>query len=182
VVVTVILSVLGGALLWTLLEYLLHRFVFHEQVLGRGPASEHAQHHVRVSWFAPWSAKLRLAALILPVLSAAAWLAGGAAVGVPLISGTVASWLIYERLHRSIHVRAPRGPYGRWARRHHLHHHFRNPRANHGVTTPLWDRVFGTLEPCPKVTVPRRHVAKLPWLVDADGEIAARWRAEYAAR
>ncbi|MEZ4236329.1 MAG: sterol desaturase family protein [Myxococcota bacterium] len=179
---TVALSVVAGVLVWTLLEYLLHRFVFHEQVLGRRPAVEHAEHHARVSWFAPWSAKLGLAAVVLPVLSALAWLVGGAGVGVPLVASVVASWLGYEALHRAIHVVAPRGPYGRWARRHHLHHHFRNPRANHGVTTPLWDAVFGTLERCPTVAVPRRHAAKLPWLVDAAGEIDARWAETYALR
>jgi sterol desaturase/sphingolipid hydroxylase (fatty acid hydroxylase superfamily) len=178
----IVVSIVGGVVLWTLLEYLLHRFVFHEQALGRHPAAEHAQHHARVSWFAPWSAKLRLAAVIVPVLAGASWLVGGAAVGIPLIASTVASWLVYEWLHRSIHVRAPRGPYGRWARRHHLHHHFRNPASNYGVSTPLWDRVFGTLEPCPSVTIPRRHVAKLPWLIDGDGEIAADLRGEYVAR
>lgn len=174
--------VAGGVAVWTLLEYLLHRYVFHQRVFGRGPAHEHAVHHGRVDWFAPWSAKLRLAAIVLPVVGGAAWLAGGGGVVVPLLIGVVGGWLAYEWLHRSIHVRAPRGPYGRWARRHHLHHHFRNPAANHGVSTPVWDLVFGTFERCPSVAIPHRHVAKLPWLAGRDGGIAPAWSAEYTAR
>jgi sterol desaturase/sphingolipid hydroxylase (fatty acid hydroxylase superfamily) len=39
-------------------------------------------------------------------------------------------------------------------RKHHFHHHFENPKMNHGVTTPVWDLVFGSYEPATVVHVP----------------------------
>ena len=47
---------------------------------------------------------------------------------------------------------------------HHLHHHFRNPKANHGVTSPVWDHVFRTADPVEVVRVPRKLAPF--WLTD----------------
>ena len=65
-----ILSLLAGAATWTLVEYLLHRLVFH----GRSPktigAGEHRQHHAHPDYFAPWwqkaMAALAVTAVMLP--------------------------------------------------------------------------------------------------------------------
>jgi sterol desaturase/sphingolipid hydroxylase (fatty acid hydroxylase superfamily) len=72
----------------------------------------------------------------------------------------------YEILHRRTHTHAPRGAFSRWARRHHLYHHFGSPKSNHGVTSPIWDHVFGTYEEPGKIRVPRRHAPD--WLIDPE--------------
>jgi sterol desaturase/sphingolipid hydroxylase (fatty acid hydroxylase superfamily) len=163
------LAVLAGALLWTLAEYLLHRFVFHEMPGEALGAREHRMHHADPSWFAPWTQKaaaaLAVTALILPL----AWLAAGPAVAVALTAGFTGMYLAYEVLHRRVHTHPPRGPYGRWRRRHHFAHHFTDPRRAHGVTSPLWDHVFGTTLPAARVRVPRRLA--MAWLVDAEGRV-----------
>lgn len=87
-------------------------------------------------------------------------------------------YVAYEVVHRRAHTHAPRGPYSRWVRRNHFTHHFLTPRTNHGVTSPLWDRVFGTHEPLGVVRVPARHA--MPWLLDpATGEVRAELAADY---
>lgn len=161
----------AGALSWSWFEYVLHRFVFHERWLGARLAREHLTHHAKVSWFAPWSAKLALAVPIVGAVVGLGWLAVGptaSAAGCGLVAG----WLVYERLHRRLHTHPPRSAYGRWARRHHFHHHFADPRRNHGVTSPVWDLVFGTWSPVERVIVPTRQAHHLPWLCGADGEVA----------
>ncbi|MEQ1508731.1 MAG: hypothetical protein ABMB14_41270, partial [Myxococcota bacterium] len=70
---------IAGMGLWTLLEYLLHRFVFHDRMLGKAAAAEHLQHHARVDWFSPWSSKLGLAAVVLPAVTLVALPVAGAA-------------------------------------------------------------------------------------------------------
>lgn len=165
----------AGAATWTLLEYLLHRFVFHERRLGRAASAEHLEHHARVDYFAPWSAKLRLAAIVLPALTLAAWPLAGPSLAVVYAGGVVGGWLVYEALHRAIHVWPGRTAYGRWARRHHLFHHFGDPSRNHGVSSPVWDVVFGTYVPVDEVVVPARQADKLPWLV-RDGRTADGYR------
>ncbi|MDP2309840.1 MAG: sterol desaturase family protein [Pseudomonadota bacterium] len=162
------LALACGGFTWTLLEYLLHRFVFHERLLGVTPAREHLEHHAKVDWFAPFGPKLLLAAIVLPALSLVAVPLAGWAPGLVFVGGVVGGWLAYEGLHRAIHVWPPHTAYGRWARRHHLYHHFGDPRRNHGVSSPLWDFVFRTFTPVSTVTVPARSARKLPWLLDGD--------------
>lgn len=164
----------AGLMLWSLLEYLLHRWVFHKRVLGKGLSREHLRHHAKVDWFAPWWIKLAVAAPILLALAALGVLLVGAP-GAGLATGTFSGWLIYEWIHRRIHVAAPRNAYARWARAHHLSHHFGKAHANHGVTSPLWDHVFSSFEEPGVIVVPRVHAPKLPWLVEArDGKPAVR--------
>ena len=49
--------------------------------------------------------------------------------------------------------------------------------ANHGVSTLVWDKVFGTYERPDRVRVPRRLA--LRWLVDADGALRPEFAADY---
>jgi hypothetical protein len=84
----------------------------------------------------------------------------------------MAFYALYEILHRGEHTRAGIGPYGRWARRHHFHHHFVDGRSNHGVTSPVWDFVFGTYQRVGTIPVPRRLC--MAWLRDPQtGDVRA---------
>jgi len=178
----IVIAFSAGVLLWTLLEYLLHRWVFHVRVLGKRLAREHTRHHAQVDWFAPWWIKLGVAAPILLALAAVAmWLTG--APGAALATGTFTGWIVYEVIHRRIHVAAPRNGYARWARAHHLSHHFGKVHSNHGVSSPIWDHVFGTFVAPGVITVPRQHAPKFPWLVEQrDGKAAVRAAYEGAYR
>ena len=174
------IATLAGAFLWTLGEYVLHRFAMHE-LGGRGILSrEHLEHHVTAAW--TWSPILLLAwfgVLLTGFLGwlPIGWLLGGPAVGVGLGTGWVVGYFFYEFQHVRSHIRPPANAYGSFVRRHHFHHHFGHPMANHGVTTPLWDRVFGTYEAPAKVRVPRRMA--LPWLVDEQGELRPEFADDY---
>jgi sterol desaturase/sphingolipid hydroxylase (fatty acid hydroxylase superfamily) len=165
-----------GAALWTLGEYVLHRFAMHE-LKGKGILSrEHLEHHVTASWrFDPilllaWTGVV----LVSLVWAAVGWLVAGWMAGACLAGGWIVGYFYYEYQHAQSHLRGPRGRYTRWLRRNHFHHHFGHPMANHGVTTPIWDRVFGTLEAPVVVRVPRRMAPV--WMVDGNGDL----RSEYA--
>jgi hypothetical protein len=187
-----------GAAGWTLLEYLLHRFVFHGASATRLGAREHRKHHAQVDYFAPWWQKalaaLAATALVLPI----AVVSTGATTALAFTLGFVAMYGVYEVLHRRAHTHPPRGRYGRWRRRNHFAHHFQDPRLAQGVTSPIWDIVFGTRlagercafacvgKPTPswvgllavdRVRVPRRLA--MVWLVDAQGEIWPAYRDDY---
>jgi sterol desaturase/sphingolipid hydroxylase (fatty acid hydroxylase superfamily) len=170
-------AVLLGAAGWTLLEYLLHRFVFHGPSLKSPGAAEHRRHHALVDYFAPWWQKalaaLAATALMLPVAA----LVAGLKVGVAFTLGFIGMYLLYEVLHRQAHTRPPRGRYGRWLRKNHFAHHFADSRRGHGVTTPIWDLVFDTRLPIDRVRVPRRLA--MPWLVNACGEIHPAYASDY---
>ena len=133
------------------------------EMLGKGlPSREHLHHHATGGDnpgrpFLSWLGIAVVGAVIF--LGGAGWLLGGlvfgaAWLGVPLYAGWLLGYGIYERIHERSHDTAPRGRYTAWVRRHHFHHHHGHPMANHGVTVPLWDKVFGTLEVADVIRVP----------------------------
>lgn len=166
-----------GALAWTLAEYLLHRFHGHH-ARGRNHFSrEHLRHHGRRHYFAPTWQKVATAAPVLGGMGVLAALVAGA-TGVAFTVGFGVAYAGYEVLHRRIHTHPPRGPYGRWARLHHLFHHFGDPWSNHGVTTSLWDHVFRTWVAPGRVGVPP-HMA-MRWLLDESRAVRPEYAADYA--
>jgi hypothetical protein len=189
------LSFAAGALAWSTSEYCIHRFIGHgpkrkrppslrEQLTPSGLAAafndEHLQHHADPMYFAPTSQKIIAATAALFVSGALASLLFGPRRGVSFALGFGLTYAGYEVLHRRVHTHKGSGRYGRWMRRHHLYHHHKTPRANHGVTSPLWDIVAGTHEALPKsepLRIPRKHAPR--WLLDEQGEVAAEFTADY---
>lgn len=175
-----VLAFAVGFQLWGLAEYLLHRFAMHE-LHGKGIMSrEHLEHHVTSSWgfsvihLLSWAGMLLVGAILWVPLGA---LVGGLAVGITTAVGWAAGYFFYEYQHAVAHLRGPSGRYGRWLRKHHFHHHFGHPMANHGVTYSIWDKVFGTFEAPGQVRVPRRLA--LPWMLDANGDLKPEFHEDY---
>ncbi len=173
-------SFAAGAALWTLAEYVLHRFAMHH-LHGKGIMSrEHLEHHVHSSWDFSVTHLMSWAGMLLVgfgVWMPAVWLLAGPVAAVAVALGWAFGYFFYEYQHAVAHLRAPSGRYGTWVRRHHFHHHFGHPMANHGVSTLVWDKVFGTYERPDRVRVPRRLA--LRWLVDADGALRPEFAADY---
>ncbi len=179
--VALVASLPGGALLWSFMEYALHRFAFHEAQGSNYGSREHLRHHgsedtVLESWFLSWAGVLAVSLLAIPSLAA---VLGFAAAGWGVGLGYLASYAFYDWVHWRAHRRPiPDGRFGRYeaaVRKHHFTHHFHAPMQNHGVTTPFWDHVFGTHVSVERVAVPRRLAMR--WLVDDDD---GRVRPEYA--
>jgi len=170
-----------GTLLWGLAEYLLHRFAMHA-LHGRGIMSrEHLDHHVKATWgWAPigllsWAGVLVVGAVLWFPLG---WITFDLSFGIALALGWTVGYFFYEYQHAVAHLHGPRGRYSAWVRRHHFHHHFGHPMANHGVTYPLWDHVFGTHESPDRVRVPRRLAPV--WMLDEAGELRPELADDYA--
>jgi len=141
----------GGLASWTLLEYLLHRWVFH---FKPSPGSELAEdvhfliHGVHHDWphdpdrlVMPPVFSILLAVLFgVPI-----YLAAGPHLFDPIFAGLVIGYLWYDMTHYAVHHVKPRSEVGQRLRRHHYLHHFKCPDARYGVSTPFWDYVFGTM-------------------------------------
>lgn len=169
-----------GAAAWTGVEYGLHRFVMHEK---RGPkiaSNEHLHHHADVTYFSPMSKKALSASATTAAVYPIARVIGGHRMATAFTAGMIGTYFAYEVTHRRIHTHAPINKWGRWMRKHHLRHHFGSPMKNHAVTTPLWDKVFGTTETTEVVTVPRRMAPV--WLLDETGEVRPEYAADYQAK
>ena len=132
-------SITCGLLVFSLAEYVFHRWLFHaiDGALERG----HRKHHEAplgydaLPFFLPPLGMLALAGLLDLVMptTAALLFAGATALG----------YAAYGVSHYTIHNhRFQRALPRRWAAAHHIHHF--HPDTNFGVTSPLWDIVFGT--------------------------------------
>ena len=143
----------GGAG-WTLVEYLLHRFVLH----GLPPFSRwHAEHHRRPTALIA-SPTVFTVSLFAMLAALPAWLWLGAWPACALIFGLVGGYLAYGLTHHATHHALPFalpfiGARGAWLSRrkrwHALHHATpagtRHALGHFGVSSGFWDQVFGTL-------------------------------------
>ena len=172
-----ILSFVTGAIAWSLTEYILHRFAGHRKT-GLAFSQDHLQHHRDPKYFLATGQKLKRGITVFLVLSSVSSLLVGALAGVAFGLGFMMAYGYYEWIHWAIHARPPKNAYGRWARKHHLYHHFGNMRVNHGVTSPLWDMVFGTYVPAEVVKIPSKKADS--WITGAiDAAVPARWVDDY---
>ncbi len=147
------LTFLFGFLSWTLAEYLLHRYLFHwidedSPWLRTFHFALHGYHHEHPDdanrlFMPPVPATLFLLlflAVFYLILGYWAWF---------FLPGFELGYLLYALVHYSVHTRkAPAGLKFLW--KHHALHHYRYPDKAFGVSTRLWDRIFGTMPPAKK--------------------------------
>jgi sterol desaturase/sphingolipid hydroxylase (fatty acid hydroxylase superfamily) len=175
--VAVLAAALSGLLVWSFLEYGMHRFLGHDSRTRPNPfATEHVRHHIEGSYFAPSWKKALTAVVAVALLAWPATAIAGSTPGLAFVAGFVVAYLGYEVMHRREHTHPGSGAYSRWARRHHFHHHFGDPKSNLGVTSPIWDWAFGTVQQPGLIRVPRKLA--MAWLVDPETDEV---RAEHAA-
>jgi sterol desaturase/sphingolipid hydroxylase (fatty acid hydroxylase superfamily) len=135
-------AVVFGMLAWTLFEYVLHRFVLHG---GSRIAPLHTRHHELPRAYIGTPTWLSTAVIAIFVFLPG-WLGLSLNTGAGLTAGVVIGFLWYGLAHHAIHHRQPRF-LAAWlaaASRRHFRHHGSSGAGNFGVTTPLWDRLFGT--------------------------------------
>ncbi|XP_073163181.1 fatty acid 2-hydroxylase isoform X1 [Lepidochelys kempii] len=143
-----------GMCLWSLVEYLIHRFLFHM----KPPASNyylitlhfllHGQHHKSPFdssrlVFPPVPASLvigffyTLLRLLLPE-----------AVGISVFVGGLFGYVVYDMTHYYLHYGSPKkGTYLYGLKAYHVKHHFEHQKSGFGITSKFWDRPFKTLIP-----------------------------------
>jgi len=128
-----------------LLEYVLHRWVLH------GPPSmasrSHAQHNaeprtlISTPLFVIMTAALAIWGLLELVLPAG--------IAALLVFGLYAGYNYFALVHHWQHHRSKELASVAYLRRlerlHHLHHH--RLAVNFGISTMMWDRLFGTFQP-----------------------------------
>ena len=141
---------LTGLLTWTLTEYLLHRFVFHyEPKTNLGKQLHFLMHGVHHDY--P-NDSLRL--VMPPVISlplalafyALFYLILGERQLPPFFAGFITGYICYDMIHYATHHASMKAtPMGLWLKQHHMRHHYQTDDLYYGVSTPLWDYVFGTM-------------------------------------
>jgi sterol desaturase/sphingolipid hydroxylase (fatty acid hydroxylase superfamily) len=169
-----------GILFWTFLEYLIHRFLGHQNNAKHIIRQEHKRHHAEWDYFVPLHKKLFVAALFLAISTTIMSLFFSFSYALFFAIGLAGMYLIYESAHKLFHAKEPLIGYGLKMRKHHFYHHFGNPKLNHGVTTAFWDRVFGTFKSVDAVSVPKNMAMR--WLFDAQHHIKQKYSQHFSLK
>lgn len=146
--VGIVAEIAGGYLAWTLVEYWIHRAVFHfEPENGVGARLHwmvHGVHHDHPNdprrLVMPPIVSVPLAALFVGIFV----LALGTQRAWGVCVGFFAGYLAYDMLHYALHHHRPKTRIGRWLHELHMRHHFEDDERGFGVSVPYWDMVFGT--------------------------------------
>lgn len=143
---------LGSLIFWTLFEYIAHRYFFHldeyfphSKTAKRVSYIFHGIHHD----YPRDTDRLIMppipGLLIISVLFTTGFILFDQLVFVAL-PGFLTGYLLYTYVHYKSHVT----PVPTWLKgqyRHHALHHYKYPDKAFGVSSPLWDWVFGTMPP-----------------------------------
>lgn len=138
---------LGGALVWSLFEYVMHRHLFHMVVekprARRIVYTMHGVHHEfprdRERLFMPPVPSILIATIIfLTMYYTMGWNA------LAFFPGFLFGYLMYGSMHYAIHAFTPPKYLKALWRNHHLHH-YKTPDKGFGVSSVLWDVVFRTV-------------------------------------
>ncbi|MCW3467189.1 sterol desaturase family protein [Chitinophaga nivalis] len=142
------LTYAGAVFFWSFFEYIAHRYVFHwvgeKPALRRMAYTLHGNHHHyprdKQRLFMPPVPSLIISGFLFALFYSV--MRHNAFVFFP---GFISGYLAYGSMHYAIHAWAPPFPWMKplW-RNHHLHH-YKDETKGFGVSSTLWDIVFGTL-------------------------------------
>jgi dihydroceramide fatty acyl 2-hydroxylase len=141
-----------GLLNWSLGEYLLHRFAFH----GETPCNHsrgyfyimHLGHHDDPQSVDQLFVSFWMSAPTAIVYCLLAWgILGNWRSVAYLFIGLVIGYTAYELLHYQAHHGRPKLRLFKYLRKYHQLHHGETPNLRFGVTSPLFDYLFGTFQP-----------------------------------
>ncbi len=133
------LAGVSGFVVWTAVEYLTHRFVFHGPKRPRIMSTGHRMHHRHPMATSPVkrvAGHLAVAGAVSPM-----YLAGRTPTRLGAWLGFTIGYSTYETTHWRMHHMPDTVAVQR--RLHHEIHHSKS-RYNFGVTTDVWDSVFDT--------------------------------------
>jgi sterol desaturase/sphingolipid hydroxylase (fatty acid hydroxylase superfamily) len=153
-----VLGIMAGWFIWTLAEYLLHRFFFHyhpkterfKRVFFLAHGVHHAQPLCRTRLVMPPVISVPLAIIFFGlfhfvldvIVGRPGWFS-------PVFAGFVIGYIVYDMMHYTLHHARARNAYILMCRRQHMQHHGTCPGMRFGVSSPVWDYVFGTMPKAP---------------------------------
>jgi sterol desaturase/sphingolipid hydroxylase (fatty acid hydroxylase superfamily) len=147
----------AGMVLWTPVEYLIHRHVLHGRFAdGPGLVQHflhkrfdplHWEHHAR-----PWDGNHISGTLKDTLIFSGSFVALSFLFPFPegplLVAGFLQASVVEEWIHHSVHFYRFNNRYFRYIRRHHLYHHSpKGMQVGFGLTNGFWDIVWDTRIP-----------------------------------
>lgn len=139
-----------GLFVWSLTEYVLHRFIFHlepkkgNKMLERIHFIFHGVHHDYPSdahrLVMPPSVSVPLATAFYYLFSLVLRTGPLAA----FFSAFMTGYLFYDMTHYALHHANFKNKFWKKLKKHHMLHHYDDASKGYGVSSPLWDKVFSS--------------------------------------
>ena len=139
-----------GVLFWTLTEYAMHRYVFHFKATSKAGQYLvflfHGIHHDDpedpTRLVMPPVVSIALGALFYALFTATL----GPVNTRPFFAGFISGYLVYDYIHFATHHFRPKTAWGKVLKENHMKHHYLKKGGKWGVSSPLWDHVFGSFK------------------------------------
>jgi sterol desaturase/sphingolipid hydroxylase (fatty acid hydroxylase superfamily) len=133
-----------GLVAWTWMEYALHRFIFHTAQGSKFQYTIHGVHHEfpkdknRLAMPPVVSVSIATGLLFIFKLALAEY-------SFACLAGFVTGYAMYLCVHYMIHAFHPPKNFLKTLWTNHSMHHYKDGKQLFGVSSPLWDYVFGTM-------------------------------------
>lgn len=137
-----------GILLWTLMEYVIHRWAFHYHPKSEPGKRIHFLVHGIHHDYPRDATRLVMPLLVSLPLATVFFFLFQAAFGeyyLIIFSGFVLGYVAYDSIHYATHHFKMTGKIGKFLKVYHLKHHYGDDHTAYGVSNPLWDYVLGTV-------------------------------------
>jgi len=137
-----------GWLLFSLLEYVAHRFLFHMETdtpaKARIQYTFHGNHHD----FPKDKERLAMPPIVSVFIASLLFFVFKLVFGqfvFGILAGVLFGYAMYLLVHYAVHAYAPPKNFLKTLWIHHSIHHYKDPSVAYGVSSPLWDYVLGTM-------------------------------------
>ena len=150
---TTLLAFLTGIIAYTIMEYFTHRFLFHSKppknaFLFKLMKRLHYDHHhspndLHLLFLPLWFSLPN----IIIVGTITYFVTSNIVITISFLTGVITLLLYYEFVHYIAHRPFhPKTPWGKWMKKVHIWHHYKNENYWFGVTNPGYDMLLGTFK------------------------------------
>lgn len=137
-----------GLFIWTIAEYILHRYIFHfypkSKIGKRIHFIFHGVHHDYPNdskrLVMPPSASIPMALALYYLFL---YLLPAGTINA-FFAGFLVGYLVYDMAHYALHHANFKNPFWKKLKQHHMLHHYSDSTKGYGVSSALWDKVLGS--------------------------------------
>jgi sterol desaturase/sphingolipid hydroxylase (fatty acid hydroxylase superfamily) len=138
----------GGLIIWTLTEYVLHRFVFHWMPPGKiGRRMHFVFHGVHHDYPSDSKRLVMVPAISIPLAALFYFMFRfilGEVLVAPFFIGFIFGYLFYDMTHYAVHHFNLKSKFWLELKQHHMIHHYKDMDNGYGVSSKFWDLIFRT--------------------------------------
>jgi sterol desaturase/sphingolipid hydroxylase (fatty acid hydroxylase superfamily) len=135
-----------GYIIWCFLEYIVHRYKLHHNMLKTRKINGGDMHHIFPNH--PGALSIGDVNPYLPILLSPLYFIITPVQLTLIFVGVISGLLFYNIIHYNCHL-GPEVNIGwfRALRTHHMKHHFRDQNSRFGISATIMDHIFGTFTP-----------------------------------